>query len=52
MELVVVNGANSIARGTLSKLASKGYNSVKLLDFRPFRTSVYQWQRDNQNLNI
>ena len=52
MEIVVVNGANSIARGTLSKLANKGYTKIKMLDYRPFRNSVYQWQRDNQNITV
>lgn len=42
MELVVVNGANAISRGVISKLtANKAYNKVRLLDFRPYRKSVY-----------
>ena len=44
MELVVVNGANAIARGVLSKLAGKQYQRIKLLDYRPYRKSVYDWQ--------
>lgn len=44
MELVVVNGSNAIARGVISKLA-KNYQKVRLLDFRPYRKSVYQMQR-------
>lgn len=45
MELVVVNGANVIARGVLSKLAGKAYNKIKLIDFRPYRKSVYCFQK-------
>lgn len=44
MELVVVNGANAIARGVLSRLAGRQYQRIKLLDFRPYRRSVYDWQ--------
>jgi hypothetical protein len=43
MELVVVNGANAIARGVISRLAGKQYQRIKLLDFRPYRHSVYEW---------
>lgn len=45
MELVVVNGANAISRGVLSRLAGKQYQKIKLLDFRPYRKSVYGFQR-------
>lgn len=45
MELVVVNGASTISRGVLSKLAGKNYQKIRLLDFRPFRKSVYGFQR-------
>lgn len=45
MELVVVNGANAISRGVLSRLAGKNYKKIKLLDFRPYRQSVYNFQR-------
>jgi hypothetical protein len=45
MELVVVNGANAISRGVLSKLAGKNYQKIRLLDFRPYRKSVYAFQR-------
>lgn len=45
MELVVVNGSNAIARGVLSKLAGKQYSKIRFLDFRPFRRSVYNFQR-------
>ena len=42
MELVVVNGANAISKGVLSKLAASGaYSKIKLVDPRPFRRSVY-----------
>jgi hypothetical protein len=45
MELVVVNGSNAIARGVISKLAGKNYQKIRLLDFRPYRKSVYTLQR-------
>lgn len=45
MELVVVNGANAISRGVISRLAGKQYQKIKLLDFRPYRKSVYEFQR-------
>jgi len=45
MELVVVNGANAIARGVISKLAGKGYNKIRLIDYRPYRKSVYCMQK-------
>lgn len=45
MELVIVNGANSISRGVIQRLAGKQYSKVKLLDFRPHRQSVYAMQR-------
>lgn len=43
MELVVVNGANAISRGVLSKL--KNYSKIRFLDIRPFRKSVYSFER-------
>jgi hypothetical protein len=46
MELVVVNGGSAIARGVIKSLVkSKGYNKVRLLDYRPYRQGVYQLQR-------
>jgi hypothetical protein len=45
MELVIVNGSNAIARGVISKLAGKIYQKIRLLDFRPYRKSVYSLQR-------
>jgi len=49
MELVVVNGSNAIARGVVSRLLGKGgYSKVRLLDYRPYRKSVYAWQRSLQ----
>ncbi len=45
MELVIVNGANAISRGVISKLVGKNYNKVRLLDFRPYRKSVYCLQK-------
>jgi hypothetical protein len=45
MELVVVNGANAISRGVISKLLGKHYTKIRLLDARPYRKSVYAFQR-------
>lgn len=45
MELVVVNGSSAIARGVVSKLAGKNYSKIRFLDFRPYRKSVYNFQR-------
>jgi hypothetical protein len=45
MELVVVNGSNAIARGVVSKLAGKQYSKIRFLDYRPYRKSVYAFQR-------
>lgn len=45
MELVVVNGSNAISRGIISKLAGKNYQKIRMLDFRPYRKSVYELQR-------
>ena len=46
-DLVVMNGAGNIARSVVSahlrKHAGK-YASVKLVDARPYRQSVYNWQ--------
>lgn len=49
MELVVVNGSSAISRGVLSKLAGKNYQKIRLLDFRPYRKSVYAFQRTLPN---
>ena len=47
MELVVVNGANNIAKSVIRGLTAGGkYNRVKLIDFRPFKESVYGLQRE------
>lgn len=47
MELVVVNGANNIARSVIRGLTAQGaYRKVRLLDFRPYKTSVYAFQRE------
>ena len=46
-ELVVLNGASNIARSVvaahLARTGSK-YSSIKLIDARPYRQSVYKWQ--------
>ena len=49
MELVVVNGSNAISRGVISKLAGKNYQKIRLLDFRPYRKSVYAMQKTLPN---
>ena len=42
MELVVVNGANNIAKGVIRSLTQTGkYNKVRLLDFQAHRPSAY-----------
>ena len=47
MELVVVNGANNIAKSVIRGLVKNGdIAKVRLLDFRPYRKSVYALQRD------
>ena len=47
MELVVVNGANNISKAVIRNLTKQGgYNKVRLLDFRPYRQSVYSLQRE------
>lgn len=47
MELVVVNGANNVAKSVIRGLASSGkYSKVRLLDFRPYKQSVYGLQRE------
>ena len=47
MELVVVNGANNISKSVIRSLTSSGqYSKVRLLDFRPYRKSVYAFQRE------
>lgn len=47
MELVVVNGANNISKSVIRNLTKNGgYNKVRMLDFRPYRQSVYALQRE------
>ena len=47
MELVVVNGASNISKSVIRSLTQSGkYNKVRLLDFRPYRQSVYSFQRE------
>lgn len=47
MELVVLNGSNNIAKSVIRGLVKKGnYSKVRLLDFRPYRQSVYSLQRE------
>ena len=47
MELVIVNGANNIAKGVIRNLTSTGqYSKVRLLDFHAHRPSVYALQRE------
>jgi len=49
MELVVVNGANNISKRVIRSLTKQGvYNKIRLLDFRPYRKSVYAFQREIQ----
>lgn len=47
MELVVVNGANNIAKSVIRGLTASGkYSKVRLVDFRPYKKSVYALQRE------
>ena len=47
MELVVVNGANNLARSVIRNLTSGGrYNRVRILDFNPYKTAFYNFQRE------
>jgi hypothetical protein len=47
MELVVVNGGSNISRSIVRGLTAQGaYRKIRLLDFRPFKTSVYAFQRE------
>ena len=47
MELVVVNGANNLARSVIRNLTSGGrYNRVRILDFNPYKTASYNFQRE------
>ena len=46
-ELVVMNGAGNIARSVVSahlRRHAGRYAAVKLVDARPYRQSVYNWQ--------
>jgi len=45
-ELVVLNGASNISRSVTSAYLAKNagkFASVKLIDARPYRQSVYGW---------
>jgi len=44
MELVVVNGANNIAKSVIRGLTASGaYNRVRMLDFCPYKTATYNF---------
>lgn len=54
-ELVVLNGASNIARSVVSSHLARNagkYASVKLIDARPHRQSVYQWQRSLDGIQL
>ena len=47
MELVVVNGANNIAKSLIRNLTSGGkFSRVRMLDFNPYKTGSYRFQRE------
>lgn len=47
MELVVVNGGSNLSRTVIRGLTAGGaYSKIRLLDFRPYKTSVYAFQRE------
>lgn len=53
MELVVVNGANNIARSVIRGLTAGGkYSRVRLIDYRPHKEAVYAFQRELGAQNI
>mmetsp|Transcript_20885 Transcript_20885/g.25648 ORF Transcript_20885/g.25648 Transcript_20885/m.25648 type:complete len:308 (-) Transcript_20885:184-1107(-) len=53
MELVVVNGANNIARSVIRGLTATGkYSRVRMLDFRPYKEAVYAFQRELGSQNV
>lgn len=53
MELVVVNGANNIAKSVIRSLVSGGkYSRVRMLDFRPYKSHVYAFQRELAEQNV
>jgi len=44
MELVVVNGANNIAKSVIRGLTAGGkYNRVRMLDYQPYKTGAYNF---------
>ena len=46
-ELTILNGASNVARSVASAFMrqnASSYNKLRLIDARPFRSSVYQWQ--------
>ena len=44
MELVVVNGANNLAKSVIRGLTAGGkYNRVRMLDYHPFKTGSYNF---------
>ena len=54
-ELVVLNGSSMIARSVVSAHLAKNvgkYASVKLIDARPYRQSVYNWQRSLDGVHL
>ena len=46
MELVVVNGGNTISRGVISRLLGKSYPKLRMVDPRPYRKSAYCFQQN------
>jgi len=47
MELTVINGASNISKSVIRSLTAGGkYSKVRMLDFRPYRPSVYGLQRE------
>lgn len=54
-ELLVINGSSPIARAVVKSILQKSagkYTSVALADARPYRQSVYGWQRGLQQDGI
>ena len=55
MNLAVVNGSSGIARSVVKSILATNpgkYASIKLIDARPHRTSVYNWQASLEGVHV
>ena len=52
-ELVVLNGSSNIAKSVVKSILQRGaYSSVKIADAKPYRQSVYHWQRGLSGITV